>query len=678
MEDKAPFSVPLKMTRIIGIFGLSLIGIFGARADVIRANSAGHADVQSAVNMSHNGDVVVIPAGVAVWGSTLTINDEIFLVGAGIGNTIIINNAGRLIYWACQSNGFARLSGIEIEHGSEKADACVYVTGTCHAFRMDNCQIDNQNEYSLWFDNWIYGCVDHCTFNIVGTAVEIEMQGYGGQRYGDGSWADADNMGTTNAIYFENDSFTGPIGAHIGMLDGYYGSRAVVRYCNSTNCPIGSHGTDNGGRGRGVREYEVYMNNMIYQTNNGSVWGQMEYMRSGTSVVWSNNIIGGYLFEIVMANYRYTPVNWPPFMCVSGSNVWDSNNITLFDSGTATGPDNSATLIDNTKNWTVSQFVDLQRPFVVYDVRQGIAAGIHSNTANTIMFNGSFEGYRPGSMTINHGDEYQIRQVYATLDQPGYGHGDLLANAMPINSVTSVRGWPNEKLDPMYEWGNNFVVQVGGFPSGIIGGLGTNTYQLAMVRPGYTPLVYPHPLTTNTWDFTNSLNVPMEKVENKIENNTVVQSQPPSSGCNNELATIGSGPMRSDSFWAGYLFVCVTNITVCTLERMAMGPPSSKTHTVVLLSPNGVVATATVNMSGVRAGDYAQASISPVILEANQTYCVMSDETVGDEWFDSVPIVLTGAAAKPQQVYSLGEPASVANVNRGSGNETYGGANLKY
>jgi len=98
----------------------------------------------------------------------------------------------------------------------------------------------------------------------------------------------------------------------------------------------------------------------------------------------------------------------------------------------------------------------------------------------------------------------------------------------------------------------------------------------------------------------------------------------------------------------------------------------------ILLSPNGVLATATVNMSGVTGGDYAKASIAPVMLEANQTYCVMSDETVGDKWFDTVPIVLTGAAMKPQQVYSVDQPTSAANVNRGGGNQTYGGANLIY
>lgn len=505
----------MRMMRIIGAVGFLLIGVCGAKANVIRADSADYWAVLGAVNLSRSGDVVVIPAGVANWYNTLAINDNICLVGAGVGNTIITNNAGRLICWTSQPNGMARLSGIQVEHGSERADACVYVTGTCHAFRMDNCEIDNQNEYSLWFDNWIYGCVDHCTFNIVGSAVEIEMEGYGGRQFGDGSWADADNMGTTNAIYFENDNFTGPVGAHIGMLDGYFGSRAVVRYCNCTNCPIGSHGTDNGGRGRGVREYEVYMNNMIYQPTNGAVWGQMEDMRSGTSVVWSNNIIGGYLYEIAMRNYRYFPVNWPPFMCVSGANMWDSNSLTLFDSGTATGPDNSTTLIDNTKNWKVNQFVDSQQPFVIYDLTQGIAAGINANTPNTVTFNGSFQGYRPGAMVINHGDTYQIRQVFATLDQPGYGQGDLLANANPINSVTSTPGWPHEKLDPMYEWGNHFVVQVAGFPSGVIAGMGTNTYQIATVRPGYVPLVYPHPLATNTWGFTNALTVVMEKTEAK-------------------------------------------------------------------------------------------------------------------------------------------------------------------
>src|SRR5580698_7140914 len=97
MRYRSRVFTAMRTMRIIGVVGLLLIGVCGARANLIRANSVGYMDVQNAVNSSRNGDVVIVPAGIANWNNTLTINDDIFLVGAGIGNTIITNNAGRLI-----------------------------------------------------------------------------------------------------------------------------------------------------------------------------------------------------------------------------------------------------------------------------------------------------------------------------------------------------------------------------------------------------------------------------------------------------------------------------------------------------------------------------------------------------------------------------------------------------
>jgi Abnormal spindle-like microcephaly-assoc'd, ASPM-SPD-2-Hydin len=54
---------------------------------------------------------------------------------------------------------------------------------------------------------------------------------------------------------------------------------------------------------------------------------------------------------------------------------------------------------------------------------------------------------------------------YRCLDQVGQGQGQLLENDFPsaINTVTSTISWPNEALEPMYEWmdvwsGNTFIV----------------------------------------------------------------------------------------------------------------------------------------------------------------------------------------------------------------------------
>ena len=60
---------------------------------------------------------------------------------------------------------------------------------------------------------------------------------------------------------------------------------------------------------------------------------------------------------------------------------------------------------------------------------------------------------------------------YPCLDQPGRGQGDLLSGDFPneINSRTGSISWPNQKLEPIYEWLN-----VGSVASGWGGGYMNN------------------------------------------------------------------------------------------------------------------------------------------------------------------------------------------------------------
>ena len=164
---------------------------------------------------------------------------------------------------------------------------------------------------------------------------------------------------------------------------------------------------------------------------------------------------------------------------------------------------NALILADTTKNWTPNQWVNTEYPYVLYDAKQGIGAVITANTANTITFSGSFSGFpgnnSSGSMLINTGDSYEIRQVFATLDQCGFGQGDLLTGAMPINTATGTAAWPHEVSDPVYAWGNDFTTVVQGFGSYLVsGGVGMNNYVTGIPKPGYTPLPYPHPLVSGT------------------------------------------------------------------------------------------------------------------------------------------------------------------------------------
>jgi len=58
----------------------------------ITAASPSYADVSAAVSAAISGDTVIVPAGSATWNNNLVIKKGIFLIGAGIGQTVITSN----------------------------------------------------------------------------------------------------------------------------------------------------------------------------------------------------------------------------------------------------------------------------------------------------------------------------------------------------------------------------------------------------------------------------------------------------------------------------------------------------------------------------------------------------------------------------------------------------------
>jgi hypothetical protein len=61
-------------------------------ATTLTAASCSSSDVNAAVGAAVNGDIVVVPAGNCAWATGLTISKAITLKGAGIGKTLITNN----------------------------------------------------------------------------------------------------------------------------------------------------------------------------------------------------------------------------------------------------------------------------------------------------------------------------------------------------------------------------------------------------------------------------------------------------------------------------------------------------------------------------------------------------------------------------------------------------------
>src|ERR1044072_4322312 len=72
------------------VLGLSLFVCgWAAQGGTIRAASASRADVCAAVASARDGDIVIIPAGSAIWKTPLSITKNISLIGADEEQTVI-------------------------------------------------------------------------------------------------------------------------------------------------------------------------------------------------------------------------------------------------------------------------------------------------------------------------------------------------------------------------------------------------------------------------------------------------------------------------------------------------------------------------------------------------------------------------------------------------------------
>ena len=195
---------------------------------------------------------------------------------------------------------------------------------------------------------------------------------------------------------------------------------------------------------------------------------------------------------------------------VNGVNPYDRNATdgplggSLYATGKHTGTNHAYTLSDSTKHWTANQWSTKNSGYV-YVLRNTTGANpsspspanIISNTANSITFanySGAVEKLPP--LYFNSGDSYEIRKVLVALDQVGQGKGDL-RNGLPFTPAS----FPNTVLEPCYSWNNwtnaahsdqlDFVSNQGQMKEG-------RDFFNRTPKPGYTPYIYPHPLTGGT------------------------------------------------------------------------------------------------------------------------------------------------------------------------------------
>lgn len=330
----------------VGDFPFSAYPISGG-SPVVQAATCSQADVQTALNAAADGDRVILPQGAATWTSTVTAPTRALLIfGAGVGLTVISDGVDKsgsppnAFAWTVPDTGPSRLSGIEMVGGLQPglSQYMMEFSGNSSLFRVDNNKFVVRNSSPIRGLNYLRGVIDHNVFDMThgwdGHGIywhHNTWSGYPSTDYGDASWAAASTMGTTDALFIEDNTFTGqavPGSAFNWAYDGWMGARIVFRHNSLFNLFFANHGTDTGGRWRGIRHYEVYNNSFAYDTFQFPIFVSA---RGGTGRIFNNvgSLANGAFVNAFLdaeCHRRSVPgMPTPYFGACTGSSIYDGN-----------------------------------------------------------------------------------------------------------------------------------------------------------------------------------------------------------------------------------------------------------------------------------------------------------------------------------------------------------------
>lgn len=495
---------------ILGILFLIVFGVNSAEASCLWVGNTGTASaltpesIQSCVNditSAFTGEVnIIIPPGIQTWATRVRIDmtdvsnpapnftnvTKLNILGVGVDLTTIMDGLPSHGYEvALFSINMApgkviRIRGMTIDgNDASTTNGMIYINGNNggQTFRVDHMKFLNYGSgRGIKINGYTYGLVDNNIFIGGGHSVDT---------FGDGSasWLRPAALGTSNAVYIENNTFDFSVsGMSDGVIDGYNSARYVFRYNQVMGTNIGHHGNDSGNY-RSVHTFEIY-NNSFTNTSSKDIfaWGNI---RGGTGVIFNNVISAGtktYNKFVYLHNYRSCP----------------------YFEGTHNGGNGSAFLADSTANFSTGPQGALANGHYVYNLTAGSYCRITSHTDS---------GPATAVCTLAGG----TRQVWNNGDVYGthYIQNDALlcTGLSTADGNTGYQGYPcqdqigrttNQVLDPLYQWGNNYL----GSTTPTMSNGNSCARELQHIqsgtdyvdngttpKPGYSPYTYPHPLS---------------------------------------------------------------------------------------------------------------------------------------------------------------------------------------
>lgn len=288
----------------------------------ILAKSNSLEDVQSAINLSENGDVIGIPSGKVIWTESLNIPDDknITLKGSGKETTIISTSETSPLILISLNRSSSRVTNIGFYLSNDNGVG-IDVRGV--GWRIDNCEFNNGITSTIEGVNVRglsniggspIGVIDHCEFNNI----RILVTGDANLMAND-IWNEPLDLGKNNATFVENCTFT--FTKFGNAIDANYGGRYVFRHNLLNDTYIEAHSVQ--GNNRASRSWEIY-NNTLNKVNQG-MWAPF-FLRGGTGIVF-NNTINGYWSSgpaVVVDNRRSFEILGDGGLC-DGTSLWDGN-----------------------------------------------------------------------------------------------------------------------------------------------------------------------------------------------------------------------------------------------------------------------------------------------------------------------------------------------------------------
>jgi hypothetical protein len=318
-----------------------------AAGATIYARSCNSSEVQAAINAADEGDTIIMPAGSAAWTQPVTIlNKAITLKGAGEGVTVLTHSipgkAIPMIYIDNLHSKFVRITNFSIGGGAvgNTRDGLIRVgktfQGTGPISVNTKWRIDHVS-FSLTGRGVVtkgrsYGVIDHCSFDA---PMKGNQQGVAVFGDDEKSWNRALSLGTTECVCVEDCTFVWHVWSADSAIDAYAGARYTFRHNTLTNIGPGCHGLDSG-RYRSPVSWEVY-DNKCYNDGKVSQARAIGQFRGGTGVIYNNTCERGNELRptawIDVECYRATHgINWNrknpaglPWGNITGTNPYDGN-----------------------------------------------------------------------------------------------------------------------------------------------------------------------------------------------------------------------------------------------------------------------------------------------------------------------------------------------------------------